>query len=83
VSSNIIKIALITEGEIEDVTHVDTKPEAEAFCGGFSWGGGCYGAGCCYAISEYELQEFIGDERLRELAIEVKEAFKNYDPEAE
>ena len=80
-SSNIIKIALITEGDFEDVTHVDTEAEAKGFCDGFSWGGNCYGAGSCYAVPEHELPEFGKYSWYEDMIPEIKKAFKDYKPE--
>jgi hypothetical protein len=79
----VIKIALITEGDLEDVTHVDTKNEADAFCDGFGWGGSCYGAGFCTAVAEYDLKGEFSAPRYRGLLAEIKEAFMLYNPEAE
>jgi len=76
-----IKIALIAEGDIEAVTHVETKPEAEAFCSGFNWGGNCYGAGSSFGIPEYDLADFAKDGWYDELIPEVELAFKGYKPE--
>lgn len=77
------KLALFTEGSLEDIKEFLTEEERQGYADGFLCGACCYGAGSCptYRIPEdinpetgetaEELKDFVTEEAIEQ----IKQAF--------
>lgn len=65
------KLALFTEGELEEIKEFLTEEERQAYADGFAHGACCYGAGSC---PSYRIPEDINPET-GEITEELKDSF--------